>query len=69
VQKLLGHSSRQTTGDIYADWDVNQFAPPEALDGDGPQLSPYRIIPVEPHKAPANEPFIPPTGFEPVLPP
>jgi len=21
VQKLLGHSSIQTTGDIYADWD------------------------------------------------
>ena len=26
VQKLLGHSSIQTTGDIYADWDVNQLA-------------------------------------------
>ncbi len=26
VQKLLGHSSIQTTGDIYADWDVDQLA-------------------------------------------
>ena len=23
VQKLLGHSSIQTTGDIYADWDID----------------------------------------------
>jgi integrase len=26
VQKLLGHSSIQTTGDVYADWDINQLA-------------------------------------------
>lgn len=26
VQKLLGHSSIQTTGDIYADWDLDQLA-------------------------------------------
>jgi integrase/recombinase XerC len=26
VQKLLGHESIQTTGDIYADWDVDQLA-------------------------------------------
>ncbi|MDQ6816820.1 MAG: tyrosine-type recombinase/integrase [Actinomycetota bacterium] len=26
VQKLLGHSSIQTTGDVYADWDVDQLA-------------------------------------------
>ena len=26
VQKLLGHASIQTTGDIYTDWDVEQFA-------------------------------------------
>ncbi|HEX5194321.1 MAG TPA: tyrosine-type recombinase/integrase [Solirubrobacteraceae bacterium] len=26
VQKLLGHSSIQTTGDIYADWDIDQRA-------------------------------------------
>jgi integrase len=26
VQKLLGHESTQTTGDIYTDWDVEQLA-------------------------------------------
>lgn len=26
VQKLLGHSSIATTGDVYADWDVDQLA-------------------------------------------
>jgi integrase/recombinase XerC len=26
VQKLLGHSSITTTGDVYADWDINQLA-------------------------------------------
>jgi integrase/recombinase XerC len=26
VQKLLGHSSIQTTGDVYADWDLDQLA-------------------------------------------
>lgn len=25
VQKLLGHASIQTTGDIYADWDIDQL--------------------------------------------
>lgn len=26
VQKLLGHASIQTTGDVYADWDIDQLA-------------------------------------------
>ena len=26
VQRLLGHSSISTTGDIYTDWDVDQLA-------------------------------------------
>ena len=26
VQKLLGHTSIQTTGDVYADWDLDQLA-------------------------------------------
>ena len=26
VQKLLGHASIQTTGDTYADWDIDQLA-------------------------------------------
>ena len=34
VQKLLGHESIQTTGDIYTDWDIEQLADTllEALD-------------------------------------
>ena len=26
VQKLLGHSSISTTGDVYTDWDIDQLA-------------------------------------------
>jgi integrase/recombinase XerC len=26
VQQLLGHTSIQTTGDIYADWDIDHLA-------------------------------------------
>ena len=26
VQKLLGHESISTTGDVYTDWDVEQLA-------------------------------------------
>ena len=26
VQKLLGHASIQTTGDVYTDWDIDQLA-------------------------------------------
>ena len=26
VQRLLGHTSIQTTGDVYADWDIDQLA-------------------------------------------
>ena len=26
AQKLLGHESIQTTGDIYTDWDIDQLA-------------------------------------------
>ena len=37
VQKLLGHSSIQTTGDIYADWDI------EAAHGDDGDVSPTTI--------------------------
>ena len=31
VQKLLGHSSISTTGEIYTDWDIDQLA--ETLSG------------------------------------
>lgn len=36
VQKLLGHSSISTTGDIYTDWDIDQLAETlrAVLDGD-----------------------------------
>jgi site-specific recombinase XerC len=36
VQKLLGHSSITTTGDIYTDWDIDQLAETmrEVLEGD-----------------------------------
>jgi hypothetical protein len=33
VQKLLGHSSIQTTGDVYADWDIDQLAQTPDLQG------------------------------------
>jgi site-specific recombinase XerC len=26
VQKLLGHASIATTGDVYTDWDIDQLA-------------------------------------------
>ena len=37
VQKLLGHSSIATTGDIYADWDIEQLTATlaEVLAADG----------------------------------
>lgn len=37
VQRLLGHSSIQTTGDIYTDWDIDQLADDmrAMLDADG----------------------------------
>jgi site-specific recombinase XerC len=28
TQKLLGHASTITTGDLYADWDIDQLAEP-----------------------------------------
>jgi integrase len=31
VQKLLGHASIQTTGDVYADWDIDQLAATMAI--------------------------------------
>jgi Phage integrase family len=45
VQKLLGHSSIQTTGDIYADWDVHQLASTiaEVLAGDHLPLQSLRL--------------------------
>ena len=44
LQKLLGMPRSQTTGDIYADPDVEHSLPrwPEVLDDDGPQMSSSR---------------------------
>ena len=33
VQKLLGHESIQTTGDIYTDWDIEQRAARPCCEG------------------------------------
>jgi hypothetical protein len=69
--ELLGRASMQTTGGIYAGWDGDQLAATvaEVLDGDQPTTRPLRNLPVELQEIPANEGLIPPTGFEPVLPP
>ena len=50
VQKLLGHESIQTTGDIYTDWDVEQLAESllEAVQDDEfeePGYGPHGIVP------------------------
>ena len=44
VQKLLGHASIQTTGDIYTDWDVEQLADTllEAVLEDASEIVPRR---------------------------
>ena len=36
VQKLLGHASIRTTGDLYTDWDITQLETTltEVLDGE-----------------------------------
>jgi integrase len=47
VQKLLGHASIQTTGDIYADWDIDQLAATMAdvLAGDDkPQMQRFPVV-------------------------
>ena len=50
VQKLLGHESIQTTGDVYTDWDVEQLAESllEAVQdepSEGLEIGPYGIVP------------------------
>jgi hypothetical protein len=51
VQKLLGHESTSTTGDIYTDWDVEQLA--ESLREAVPEIVPRRG-----HEIPANQEII-----------
>jgi hypothetical protein len=60
VQKLLGHSSIQTTGDIYADWDIDQLAATmaEVLAGG---IAPQRNIPPVSNRKPPRLQENPPT--------
>jgi integrase len=64
VQKLLGHASIQTTGDIYADWDIDQLATTMAdvLADDEPSSG---KIPGSHRKSPANKPKVETAGIEP----
>ena len=50
VQRLLGHESIQTTGDVYTDWDVEQLAESllEAVEDDefeAPENGRHGIVP------------------------
>jgi hypothetical protein len=73
LEQLLGHAPIRTTGDICTNWDIDKFAATmaEVLDDDGPtdREPNARDRSRELQKIPANDRFIPPTGFEPVLPP
>ncbi len=49
VQKLLGHASIQTTGDIYADWDIDQLAATMAdVLAEDDETADLRIVPPVP---------------------
>jgi integrase len=65
VQKLLGHASIQTTGDIYADWDIDQLAATMADVLAGDDEPPNAKIPGSRQKIPANEPKVETAGIEP----
>ncbi|HSZ13319.1 MAG TPA: hypothetical protein VK790_04715 [Solirubrobacteraceae bacterium] len=58
VQKLLGHASIQTTGDIYADWDIDQLATTMAdvlaADEDDDETADSQSFPPSPPQKPAN---------------
>jgi integrase len=77
VQKLLGHASIQTTGDIYADWDIDQLAATMAdvlaADGEEDENAPkspdsQSFPPSPPQKLPicsGNEDSMETVGIEP----
>jgi hypothetical protein len=65
VQKLLGHASIQTTGDIYADWDIDQLAATMADVLSEDEEAPDAKIPGSRQKIPANEPKVETAGIEP----
>lgn len=59
VQKLLlGHASIQTTGDIYADWDIDQLATPMADVLSEDDEPPKAKIPGSHRKISANKPKV-----------
>ena len=62
VQKLLGHSSISTTGDIYTDWDIDQLA--ETLRG-MLEEGESKIVPARLCEIPANRQVVRPAGIEP----
>jgi len=69
VQKLLGHSSIQTTGDVYSDWDIDQLTETMsgviAADQNVPGETPDQIVPAELYESPAKRHFMETVGIEP----
>jgi hypothetical protein len=71
VQKLLGHASIQTTGDIYADWDIDQLAATMAdvLAEDEDETADPQSFPPSPPQKPSicsgNEEPVETVGIEP----
>ena len=62
AQKLLGHASIQTTGDVYADWDIDQLA--DTMRG-RPRGRRVNRSPRPIRKIPANSRFMEAAGIEP----
>ena len=52
-EKLLGHRSIPTTGDIYADWDIDHLTETMA-----DVIAADQIVPSEPYESPANHYFM-----------
>jgi integrase len=73
VQKLLGHASIQTTGDIYADWEIDQLAATMAdvlaADENDDETADSQSFPPSPPQKPAicsgNEDSMETVGIEP----
>ncbi len=63
VQKLLGHSSIQTTTDTYADWDIEQLA--ETMRDVLAQDESMNRSPRLWTKGPQSGPFMEAAGIEP----
>jgi len=67
VQKLLGHASIQTTGDIYTDLDVEQLAQSllDAVPDQEPEMAVRKSFPTGLQEIPANGVFMEAAGIEP----